>query len=812
MGTDYEAIAAVIAVIICGVIAYVMWPKISGRERQSLSPDSPTTGNSGDANFQSLEKTRNARGVVLIIGGAMLVLCGFISYLVAADRAIESGVMDYKRADHAALQSAAGSAATFSTILFLAGVVAICGGVFMRRTRSAWSVCVAITGGIAAAIALWEGIDASTHGATISMYYLALLPGAFAAIGAVILLGKSSDSAKADAIPEMVLAALGIGAGALPWRVIDSGPTMSNPWDAATTGWAWTQGALFSSVYLALGLLLLITGGKKSRPAWRSVVILLCGIAGCALTLHFKVNPPQPPPGGWVTQSGIHFLQAKTQIGFLISVVTALLTVLAGALQLRNRASAESDAGIPARSSDGEPHLSRCALWGAIWAGVGMLALVQFAVLFFRDHQPHQTFDEMHMMTSHVILASFFGALTASAVIGTTIVGAIAVGQIKRSGGKLYGLRLAVADLLCFPLLVLSVIVASCSGLWSGWGKLTGYGSIPAIVVCFFVARAAWRAIAGRPPAPANEIKPGAENDAGEPRLSRCALWGAIWVAVGPFCAAVIYFLYYTYRMGPGMTLVCIVLGLLAISSIIGGTITSYVAVSRIRKSNGQLTGLPFAAFGVSFYPLLLLGAAAFGLTHLIQIALWTKVHTGYNTDELGHLVNPHAPPPNSYPGMTFMILDSIVALTLIIVVALFAWRKIAGVAPAAVDPRTGVKRAAVAMMVGAMGSALMAVYLVADVSHHYSAGTSTLPNLIYSCLCSVALIIMAVVVIRGAVRMLNVEDYAASRRTAFCSFFSMFGIVSLPAGIYALVVLARPEVKALFADGQVPMAGKSGD
>ena len=46
------------------------------------------------------------------------------------------------------------------------------------------------------------------------------------------------------------------------------------------------------------------------------------------------------------------------------------------------------------------------------------------------------------------------------APFATTILGAIAVAKIKRSNGKLYGLRLAAADVIFFPLIALFLIVS----------------------------------------------------------------------------------------------------------------------------------------------------------------------------------------------------------------------------------------------------------------------------------------------------------------------------------------------------------------
>ena len=484
----------------------------------------------------------------------------------------------------------------------------------------------------------------------------------------------------------------------------------------------------------------------------------------------------------------------------------------------------------------------RFAIVGAVLAVFGLLAVLP--VLFFiglnRVWNGTAQPTDLIYAAPPLAFTIFMGALLAvgaAAPIGTTVLGAVSISRIRHSGGRTCGLPLAAFDVLFFPLLAVFVAVVSVTGFKHGWGFITGYGAIPAGIVCFFIGRAAWRSISGKGAAstsarnyspcdprsrvrapgemlllvagvalltalgiggwlwadtalhPESNFRPGhgqqgfapiamavviagyglfisaaglfmrrlsgrmfvliclvlvglfipaalalnciqeaknisqwpvllplwlgmpaclravlvlfrddvreafartpdahpgdgsgevsgAVQTSDQPRLSRLALIGAIWVTLGPFCAAIIYFLYYAYRMGPGLTLVCIAFGVIGISSIIGGTLTSTVAVGHIRKSNGQLTGLPLAAFGVSLYPLLLLGTAAFGLTHLIQIALWTKVHTGYSYDTSGHLHDVIAPPPDSYPGMTFMVLDSIIALIVCFFAGRTMWRK----------------------------------------------------------------------------------------------------------------------------------------
>ena len=61
-----------------------------------------------------------------------------------------------------------------------------------------------------------------------------------------------------------------------------------------------------------------------------------------------------------------------------------------------------------------------------------------------------------------VLLVVVFPVLTPVGVMapfGTTILGVVAIGQIRRSAGRLYGLPLAVFDALLFPLLLLDGVI-----------------------------------------------------------------------------------------------------------------------------------------------------------------------------------------------------------------------------------------------------------------------------------------------------------------------------------------------------------------
>jgi hypothetical protein len=59
--------------------------------------------------------------------------------------------------------------------------------------------------------------------------------------------------------------------------------------------------------------------------------------------------------------------------------------------------------------------------------------------------------------------------------------------------------------------------------------------------------------------------------------------------------------------------------------------------------------------------------------------------------------------------------------------------------------------------------------------------------------------VVVPLLILRGGLSLLNQESYSASRLGAILATLS-FNPISLPIGIWALVVLSRPEVRALFA------------
>ena len=204
--------------------------------------------------------------------------------------------------------------------------------------------------------------------------------------------------------------------------------------------------------------------------------------------------------------------------GMILFIFVAVVMHLVFFVRERAAKAAERQTGasaaplMPYQETFSQPRFSRFAIVGAVWALFGLLAVIP--TLFFIAL--NRVWNGIALPTDMVheqpplpflIFMMFLLAVGAGAPIGTTIFGALAIGHIKRSGGKIIGLPLAVTDVLFFPLLALAGIIAFLIGLiWMGVAPHTNaaalysaasFGALVALGVCFFVARAMWRKIAG---------------------------------------------------------------------------------------------------------------------------------------------------------------------------------------------------------------------------------------------------------------------------------------------------------------------------
>jgi hypothetical protein len=124
-----------------------------------------------------------------------------------------------------------------------------------------------------------------------------------------------------------------------------------------------------------------------------------------------------------------------------------------------NTTSAPEVAAAPAEAP-GPQRISRTALAGVIWAPFAVIALLGY-------------FGVQHVMPAgeyaksawwQIPLMITILPLVFTAPFGTTLLGWVAIAQIRRAGGRVYGLGLAFFDGVLFPLLALAGLLA-----WFWW-------------------------------------------------------------------------------------------------------------------------------------------------------------------------------------------------------------------------------------------------------------------------------------------------------------------------------------------------------
>jgi serine/threonine protein kinase len=206
---------------------------------------------------------------------------------------------------------------------------------------------------------------------------------------------------------------------------------------------------------------------------------------------------------------------------------------------------ADDQRRLTSAAASPESRFSRTAIVGACWAPLFFFVLLSF---FFVKAVPA---GEYHGPAWWQYLLMFtLLPLGFAAPFGTTVLGWVAVGQIRRSAGRLHGLGLAVFDGLLYPLLALDGLV-----LWAVWlglhavvrlvGAALGQevrGEPSTILALFvtllvvipldwFIIRRVWRAVS-----PPRLASPGGEPAAApppasglRPPASTAGLWRPCW-------------------------------------------------------------------------------------------------------------------------------------------------------------------------------------------------------------------------------------------------------------------------------------------
>jgi len=144
----------------------------------------------------------------------------------------------------------------------------------------------------------------------------------------------------------------------------------------------------------------------------------------------------------------------------VVVTLGAIIAFLVVASSLRIALNSAPSLDSASERSIGPLHFSRAAIVGACWIPVTFLSFVAVALASYQvrsgtaaELPAGPEWWQLAIMVPTIILG-------VAGPFGTTILGWIAVAQIRRSAGRIYGLQLAVLDGLVFPLMTVSAVIA----------------------------------------------------------------------------------------------------------------------------------------------------------------------------------------------------------------------------------------------------------------------------------------------------------------------------------------------------------------
>ena len=296
---------------------------------------------------------------------------------------------------------------------------------------------------------------------------------------------------------------------------------------------------------------------------------------------------------------------------------------------------------LPAYVANPEASISRKAITGTALILVGGL-LFPFVILKAGSVNDS---DVAVFLTGLMILLALVTAIVASGL------GVVAIKEIRRSGGRLCGLRLAFLNAVLCPTIAVNFLVNVAIHLFcSFWiipltAMLTEPGSIVEAVITltrmlmllpmisllvqgmisFRIVRSYWQKVSGE--------WPSAEEAAATPRAEFCWKAAAGFFSVMLFLVQLDFFpvlhpvldfviglvvITATDGPGPGLEASVDIQGIATLLSTLLCGVIAYIigrqAIHEIRKSNGKLWGLGLAFTNAAVLPIVLLDTAIFGV------------------------------------------------------------------------------------------------------------------------------------------------------------------------------------------------------
>jgi uncharacterized protein (TIGR03067 family) len=172
---------------------------------------------------------------------------------------------------------------------------------------------------------------------------------------------------------------------------------------------------------------------------------------------------------------------AKVFLPLVFFVIGLLIVLLPPFWQRHKSADQTEQSETGNRESETQPRFSRKAIWSATWA---LLAIVSWAW----NYTPPgwMITNALRDALGNVAVGLVTGPLAIiafAAPVGVTLLGWLAINEIRRSQGRLRGLALSLADGVLFPLLLLDLwLVWLCQRIGAATGGVSDSGAIIAVL------------------------------------------------------------------------------------------------------------------------------------------------------------------------------------------------------------------------------------------------------------------------------------------------------------------------------------------
>jgi hypothetical protein len=258
-------------------------------------------------------------------------------------------------------------------------------------------------------------------------------------------------------------------------------------------------------------------------------------------------------------------------------------------------ADTDGSSAAPLYSAEKSPvKISRAAMLGGLWILYGIFFIL------FEGGGGYDSFWQNMILYIFLFLA-FLSPFTGTAL------GWIGISHIKRSEGKVTGMPLAFAAAVFYPVLafdgivlLLVMLLFRFLGAYLKWVPFTVIVGCIILAADIFIIRAAWKAVVPRMRTSGSYV------EASTTKMCRTAVIGALWIPFGLLLAFTLYVCIRKENTG--------INPMLFLVPQIPGTVLGSIAISKIRRSAGTLTGLEVAVTAALFLPLSIFAVLIYGL------------------------------------------------------------------------------------------------------------------------------------------------------------------------------------------------------